>query len=93
MVALGHKVVGPDMVPAFGAGFIVIADVAVPPEVVYDIVAVPAATPQTTPPVVTDATEGFELDHVPPPADAVNTAKLPWQRLDTPVIVGGAVIV
>jgi hypothetical protein len=54
------------MVPALGAAFIVATLVATPDVVVYDIVAVPGATPYTVPVLVTVATDVLLLLQVPP---------------------------
>lgn len=53
----------------------------------YDIVAVPAATPDTTPIADTVATPVLELLHVPPVAVFDRVVVLPIQTLSVPVIV------
>jgi hypothetical protein len=74
---------------AAGAGLIVIVMVAAQPAIVYDIVAVPAAIPLTTPEPVTLAVDGALLLHVPPgvPADSIVVA--PVQPLLLPVSADG----
>jgi len=48
--------------------------------------AVPTVAPETTPPVVTEATPGEPLLHVPPPAASLSVIGVPMQTLDAPVI-------
>ena len=81
-----HTPDGPDMVPAFGAGLIVIIfDAVVPdvPVVVYKIVSMPAVTPVTIPPVVTVAS-ALLLLHTPPAVVSVNVTDEPTQTTDGP---------
>jgi hypothetical protein len=49
-------------------------------------VAVPAATPVTTPPLVTVATDGLLLDQVPP-VDGVNVVVVPTHIVEDPEIL------
>jgi hypothetical protein len=60
------------------------------PAVTCDIIAVPAETPDTTPPVVvTDATLGALLTHVPPAKNEVSVIELPTHTADVPETVSG----
>ena len=49
-------------------------------------VAVPIAKPVTCPELVTEATEGLVLDHIPP-VDGDKVLVLPIHRLEAPVMV------
>ena len=59
--------------------------------VVYTIVAVPAATPVTTPDILTVARVGVKLLQVPPVVVSVKAVVLPTQTLLVPPIAAGAV--
>jgi hypothetical protein len=73
---------------AEGAGFTVITVIAAHPDgKVYMIVAVPPATPVTTPvPVPTIATAVLLLLHVPPPDASLSVVVKPGQTTVVPVI-------
>jgi hypothetical protein len=58
------------------------------------MVAVPAATPVTTPDELTDATAAFELVQVPPPVASVSDVVDDWHTVLLPLMAaGGAVMV
>jgi len=87
-----HKKVLPVIAP--GAGLTVIGLLTEQPVVVivYEIVVVPVATPETTP--VDDPTVAalvFELLHVPPPA-SVSDIVVPTHTEDAPVIGAGSAL-
>jgi hypothetical protein len=68
---------------AGGSGLTLTAAIAVQPTgVVYVIVAVPVAIPETIPAVLTDATEVLLLLHVPPAVASLNVTVLPAQTDD-----------
>ncbi len=52
------------------------------------MIAVPAETPVVRPPGITVATEGFELDHVPPVRALASTEVLPIHAAKVPVMAG-----
>jgi hypothetical protein len=84
----------PEIAPAFGSGFTVIVAVAAPePQkadaTVYDIVAVPAVTPPTTPVALTLAIPGAVLLHEPPVIASDNVVTAPAQTVVVPVMVPG----
>src|SRR5579863_7096841 len=85
-VPLIHTLVGP--VIAGGVGFTVTVANAGQPAAVYDIVAVPAATPVTTPPI-TLAVVDKELLHAPPVVPSCSVTVLPWHTLSVPVMANG----
>lgn len=91
----GQSEVLPLSVPATGAEPTVIERVAVAepqaPVTVYDIVAVPDATPLTTPDGVTEAIEGADELHDPPATEAVKAVKPPEHKVAAPDIEGVAV--
>ena len=65
-----------------------------PKPITYEIVAVPAETPVTTPVAgLTVATEGLLLDHTAPGVAAVNVVVAPAQMLDAPVTVIGVAVI
>ena len=78
-----------------GNAFTVITLVTVPHRLLYCMVAVPAATPVTVvvppPPVVTVATEGDRLDHVPPVKASDNVIAAETHTAFAPDIADGAV--
>jgi len=93
MVAPTHTVDGP-LIGA-GVGFTVIILVAAQPPTVYNIVAVPAPTPVTTPVPevpVTVATEVAELVHDPPAVASLRVMVEPMQTDDGPEIAAGAAL-
>src|SRR4029453_4143993 len=75
----------PVIVPAFGSGLTVTICVstAVPQlfATVYDISAVPVATPVTTPPALTVAMPDAPVLQVPPPTELLNVVVLPAQTI------------
>ena len=78
----------PVMAP--GVGFTVTTTVAVQPVgSVYDIVAVPPATPVTLPEASTVAMAGVPLSQVPPVDEDDNSIELPWQKGVLPVMAAG----
>src|SRR6201994_4239 len=85
-----HTVVVPVMDPATGDGLIVTtcvdATLPQPFVTVYDIVAVPADTPPTVPPL-TVATPVAVLLHVPPVATSASVVVEPAHTVAVPVIV------
>lgn len=93
VVPAGHKAAVPEIVPAFGSGFTVtIAEVtAVPQTFVTEYVmrAVPAATPETVPPL-TVATPELLLLHVPPETLSVKVIARPAHNDPAPDIVPAA---
>jgi hypothetical protein len=56
-------------------------------EIVYDIVAVPAATQVTLPTVLTVAMDVLLLDHLPPTTESTRMVVSPIQWLAVPIIV------
>jgi len=90
VVAVGHTVNVPMIVPALGNGSTVTTDVAATvPQLlvtVYEMVAVPGATPFKTPELLTVAMPGFMLLQTPPGAVSVSAVVLPWQNVKMPVI-------
>jgi hypothetical protein len=91
VVEPSQTVVVPDIDPAFGNGFTVINWIATsvpqPFVMLYEIVALPAATPVTSPVELTEAFED-ELLHVPPVVpDADKEVDAPTQTNEAPVIV------
>ena len=67
--------------------------VAYPPQLaVYEITAVPAATPVTTPELLTEATDGKLLLHAPPVDTVLRLSVLPGQTLPVPVIADGPAV-
>ena len=86
-----QTVVGPEIVPV-GVPVVMVTEavvLAVPqlPEIVYVIVAVPAAIPVTTPDVLTVATEASLVVHVPPPTVSANVVVPPTHAVVVPVMV------
>ena len=91
VLAPAHNTPVPETVPALGA---VLTDTtrvaAAVPQLfvtVYDIVVVPAATPDTIPDVPTVALAVLVLLHVPPAAASVSVTLLPIHTADGPDIV------
>jgi hypothetical protein len=86
-----HTEVAPAIVPAFGEALTVIVFVAVgephAPNTIYDIVAVPAATPVTTPEPSTVATDEVLLNHEPPETASVSEIVEDVHTDDAPVTV------
>jgi hypothetical protein len=70
-----------------GAGLTVITWVAVPDIVAYDIVAVPAVSPVTSPDGPTVHIAALLLLHTPPAGEPTNVAVLPLHKPPGPVIV------
>jgi len=101
MVAPTHTVVGPVTVPAVGSGLTVMVRVAttVPHVLVteYDITAVPASNPVTTPLLLTEAMVGTALLHVPPVTVEVSGDVVPTQTavapLKVPALAAGFTII
>lgn len=93
----GHNAPAPVIVPAVAPGLTVSVAVATPvPQVevtLYEITAVPAATPVTTPAALTVATPVLLLLHVPPVTAAVNVAVVPAQMVAGPVTVPAVAVV
>ena len=90
MVAPTQTTVGPERVPASGAGFTVTTLVAtcVPQALimVYLMVSTPADTPLTTPVVFTDAMAGNTVLHVPPVVALLSVMVALAQTVDGPVM-------
>jgi hypothetical protein len=90
VVLPAQTVAVPVMVPASGSGLTVTICVATAvPQLfvtVYDIVAVPADTPVTTPLVLTVAIPEAPVLHVPPLTELLNVVVLPAQTVAMPVI-------
>jgi hypothetical protein len=86
-----HTIAGPEITPAEGAALTVILRVAVTapqlPVTVYDIVAVPAATPVATPDALMVATHAGEALQVPPITEEANGVDAPAHTALLPVIV------
>lgn len=82
---------GPDITPAEGELFTVIARVATAvlqaPVTVYDMSALPEVTPNTTPDAFIEATLVLLLLHVPPVTAFVSVVLLPVQTTELPEIV------
>jgi hypothetical protein len=76
MLAVAHTVDGPEIVPEFGRLFtnMLWVALAIPQALVtvYDMLAVPAVSPYTSPVVLIVAMEGALLDHTPPEAVSVS---------------------
>jgi hypothetical protein len=91
VVAPGHMMSAPAMVPADAVELTVMVRVAVAvpqlPATVYDIVAVPVEPPVTTPDVLTEATDGAELLHTPPVIELLKAVVAPGHIMSVPVIV------
>lgn len=89
VVAPAHNVVVP--VIATGLAFIVVVTIVKQPVgKVYDITAVPAATPVTTPvEMPTVATPVLPLVHMPPPVVLVSVVAPPTQARAVPLIEAG----
>jgi hypothetical protein len=86
----GQTVAVPEMVPTAGAGFTVAATVArsdpQPFVTEYDMVALPSATPVTTPELFTVAMLVLELLHAPPAPVVLSADVADWQTEASPVI-------
>ena len=77
---------------ASGGALIYIVVIAGHPPAMYEIAAVPVATPVTTPPDEMVATDVFPLLHVPLPVASLSVAVKPGHITVVPVIAAGAVI-
>jgi hypothetical protein len=75
-----------------GGALIYIVVLAKQPPAIYDIVAVPDATPVTMPVEPTVATEVLLLLHVPPEVASLSAAVMPGQMVVVPVIDAGALL-
>lgn len=84
-----------EAVPPIADGVALTVTIAVreQPETVYDIVAVPAVMPETTPvPDITDATPGLPDDHAPEGVASARVVVLPMQTERIPVIAAGTAL-
>ena len=90
-VVPGHITGNPIIVPAAGSGLTVTTTVAAAvPQLlltVYEIVAVPAVTPVTTPEVPIVATPVGILLHAPPPAASVSAVVAVAHTIGVPVMI------
>ena len=90
VVKVGHTVNDPVISPGTGDGLIVTTIATPQPPRVYEIVAVPALTPVTTPVPLTNAlpVPGTEL-HTPPVVASVNAVVVVTHTVGVPVIGSG----
>lgn len=70
----------------------VTGNVALQPDLLYEIVAVPAATPVTIPVLLTVAEDVVDDDQTPPVVASVNVAMFAVQSIEEPTIADGDVL-
>ncbi len=86
-VELPVQIATPEPALIEGKAFTVTIVITRPPERLYEMLAVPAATPVTTPVAVpTVAIPGLPLLHVPPLVALLSVVVLPIQTVDVPIV-------